>query len=427
VKFHSELASVLSTHAIRCVYQPVVDLDDGQVVAFEALMRGPAGTSLESPMALLDAAQTDTELAMLDQLAHTFALSEMVSHADGAGRAVFLNVEPRGIAKQLPDSVVGPWVRGRAAALGRGLQLVIELTERALLDDPGLVLWMVGQMRAFGARIALDDVGALPESLAFLPVVRPDVVKLDLRLIQDHGTLEIAQITNAVRAYAEESGADIVAEGVESEADHEVALSLGATLGQGWLYGRPAALPATLGAHRVIARVAPLPDLPGATPFEVVTERRSARLGAKGLLLPISHSLEDAAGSLAIPPLLLGCFQDAQFFTARTESRYERLAQRLPLVGALGVSMPDEPAAGVRGAALDRQDALTGEWDVIVLGAHYAAALVALDHGDAWAAHSRRRFDYIVTHDRSLVIAAAQTMLSRLLRLQNPSTVGHAA
>jgi hypothetical protein len=301
--------------------------------------------------------------------------------------------------------------------------VVIELTERALLDDPGLMLWSVAEMRDLGARIALDDVGALPESLAFLPVVRPDVVKLDLRLVRDHGSLEIAQIANAVRSYAEESGAAVVAQGVETEADHEVALSLGATLGQGWLYGRPAALPSDLGPRREVARVAGASSASGDTPFEVVSAERPTRRGQKAVLLPISHSLEDAAASLAIPPLLLGCFQDAEFFTARTRERYTRLGRRLPLVGALGTAMPSEPAPHVRGADLEGQDALTGEWNVIVLGAHYAAALVALDLGDFRTEGSRRRFDYVVTHDRELVIAAAQTLLTRLLRRQDAESV----
>ncbi|MCU1593240.1 MAG: Phytochrome-like protein cph2 [Frankiales bacterium] len=416
---HRELVELLHQRAVRCVYQPVVDLEDRHVVAYEALMRGPAGSPMESPVALLNAARTQTELATLDRLAHTVALREMTSHPGAAGHALFLNIEPRGIGQQLPESLERPWQAGRDAAIDSGLQVVIELTERALLDDPGLMLWSVGEMRDLGARIALDDVGALPESLAFLPVVRPDVVKLDLRLVREHGSLEIARITHAVRAYAEASGAAVVAEGVETERDHEVALSLGATLGQGWLYGRPGGLPAELGACRDLARVPPGPEVDGQTPFEVVAGQRRPRPGDKGLLLPISHSLEDAARALAIPPLLLGCFQDVQFFTPHTQARYTDLAAGLPLVGALGTSMPASPAPGVRGAPLAEQDALVGEWNVIVLGAHYAAALVALDRGDFRTQGRDRRFDYVVTHDRDLVIAAAQTLLTRLLRRED--------
>jgi EAL domain-containing protein (putative c-di-GMP-specific phosphodiesterase class I) len=78
-----------------------------------------------------------------------------------------------------------------------------------------------------------------------MPLLRPDVVKLDLRLVQERPGPEIAQIMNAVNAYAEQSGAVVLAEGIEDDAHLRAARGLGATLGQGWLFGRPAAGPAT--------------------------------------------------------------------------------------------------------------------------------------------------------------------------------------
>jgi DICT domain-containing protein len=72
------------------------------------------------------------------------------------------------------------------------------------------------------------------------------------------------------------------------------------------------------------------------------------------------------------------------------------------------------PVAGVRGAELAADDPLHGEWDVIAVGPHFAGALVALDHGDS-GADGERRFDYTITHDRGLVIQAAQTLLATLL------------
>jgi EAL domain-containing protein (putative c-di-GMP-specific phosphodiesterase class I) len=413
------IPELLRQEGIRCVYQPVVDLVTRQLVAYEALMRGPAGSPLESPVALLAAARGDRDFAALDRVAHRVALDEMVAHPDAGGQALFLNIEPRGIGQALPSQIAVPWERAREAAIAAGLDVVIELTERALVDDPGVVMWSVEQMRGLGARIALDDVGASAESLAFLPLVRPDIVKLDLRLVREHGTAEVAAISNAVRAYGEETGAAVVAEGVESEADHLIAVSLGATLGQGWLYGRPAPLPTRMPAHLPIPRVTPAAELAGSTPYEVpyevVASRRTTRIGRKEVLLPISRSLEEAARRLAMPPLLLASFQRAEYFTAGTASRYTELAQRLPVVGALGRNMPATPADGVRGAALADQETLAGEWSVIVLGAHYAAALVGSERGET-AAEAARTFEYVVTHDRALVTAAAQTLLRRLLR-----------
>ena len=76
-------------------------------------------------------------------------------------------------------------------------------------------------------------------SLAFLPLLRPDVVKLDLRLVQERPGPAIAEIMNAVNAHAERTGAVVLAEGIETEEHLVMARALGATLGQGWLFGRP--------------------------------------------------------------------------------------------------------------------------------------------------------------------------------------------
>src|SRR3712207_7120838 len=95
---------------------------------------------------------------------------------------------------------------------------------------------IVARVRELGWSIALDDVGADPMSLAFMPLLRPDVVKLDLRLVQDEPGPAIAEIMNAVNAYAERSGARVLAEGIENDHHLRMAKALGATLGQGWLF-----------------------------------------------------------------------------------------------------------------------------------------------------------------------------------------------
>jgi DICT domain-containing protein len=82
-------------------------------------------------------------------------------------------------------------------------------------------------------------------------------------------------------------------------------------------------------------------------------------------------------------------------------------------VGAFGTGMSAAPATGVRGAALADDDELTGEWSVLVLGPHFAGALVARDLGDA-GPDPDRRFTFATTYDRGLVIAAARTLLERI-------------
>ena len=125
----------------------------------------------------------------------------------------------------------------------RRLRVVMEVTERAVARDPAGLLGAVAWARAVGWGVALDDVGAEPASLAVMPFVRPDVIKLDLRLIQGRTTAEVARIVNAVRAQAEQTGAHILAEGIETRRHAEIARTMGATIGQGYLYGRPGRLP----------------------------------------------------------------------------------------------------------------------------------------------------------------------------------------
>jgi EAL domain-containing protein (putative c-di-GMP-specific phosphodiesterase class I) len=80
------------------------------------------------------------------------------------------------------------------------LDVVLEITERALSTRPAELLATVERLRADGWKIALDDVGADEMSLAFMALLRPEVVKLDLSLVQRRPNPAIAEIMNAVNA-----------------------------------------------------------------------------------------------------------------------------------------------------------------------------------------------------------------------------------
>jgi DICT domain-containing protein len=126
--------------------------------------------------------------------------------------------------------------------------------------------------------------------------------------------------------------------------------------------------------------------------------------------MPMSRHLEALAGSGPEPPVLLACFQDARHFSPVTAERFARIAGHSPLVAALGAGLSGEPAPGVRGAGLSADDPLLGEWNVIVVGPHRAAALVARDVGES-TKDGERQFDFALTHDRALVVEAARSLL----------------
>jgi DICT domain-containing protein len=151
-----------------------------------------------------------------------------------------------------------------------------------------------------------------------------------------------------------------------------------------------------------------------ASPFSLV-DPSAIQIGPKHLLLGLSEHLEHQGLALETPPVVLGAFQHARYFTSDTARRYYRLASRCPLVAALGTGMSPEPILGVRGASLSVDDPLRGEWVIAVVGAHYAGALIAHDLGDTGPDRDRR-FAFILTHDYATVLAAARSLLDRVTK-----------
>ncbi|MDA0136433.1 DICT sensory domain-containing protein [Solirubrobacter deserti] len=151
-----------------------------------------------------------------------------------------------------------------------------------------------------------------------------------------------------------------------------------------------------------------------ASPYRAVAARVRPRRGTKALLLAISRHLEAQVAAQGESAVVFAAFQEARHFTPRSAARYEKLAASAALVGALGVGLTAEPVPGVRGADLDVDDALAGEWNVTVVAPHFAAAFVARDLGDTDCADMERRFDFCLTYDRDLAVEAARGLLARI-------------
>ena len=397
------VGEVLATGGLRSVFQPLVRLEDQQVIGFEALSRGPAGHPLESPIALLDAARAAGRLGELDWACRASAIRGAAGAGLDPSLSWFVNVEPESLTIPCP-----PQYRPDLAGADQ-LRVVVELTERALVHDPAELFATVERVRSSGWGVALDDVGADPASLALLPFLDPDVVKLDMRLVSRHMDRDVAAVATAVRAHAEATGATILAEGIETERDVLVAQALGASYGQGWFFGRPGPLPEHTDPVTALGLVAGRGRRDERTPFELVSAVKTTAVTHKRLLRPISRHLEDQAISGGVPMVILGCFQHARFFTPRSADRYARLAASTAFTAAFGTELAAEPAPGVRGALLNEGDRLVDEWNVLVVGPHYAGALVARDLGDT-GPDDERRFEYVVTHDRALVLDAARSL-----------------
>jgi EAL domain-containing protein (putative c-di-GMP-specific phosphodiesterase class I) len=379
-EMHS-IDEVLRHGAVSSVFQPIVDLDRHEIVAYEALARGPVG-ELQSPAALFAEARRTGNLARLDHLCRAAAFSGALDIGLLAPQTLFVNVEPEVVDTAPLESLLA-----LSEEAPGGLRVVLEITERALAARPAELLRTVARIREVGWGVALDDVGAHPASLTFMPLLQPDVIKLDLSLVQRRPDRTVAEIMNAVNAHAEATGAVILAEGIETHAHVDIARSLGARLGQGWLLGRPTPHLSTAFEHGALA----LPsqghsDDAGRTPsspFACLPSGAALRVSTKPLLVQISKQLEREALRLGETCLVAATFQEARHFTPATTERYAALAGSLGFVAALGKGLPAEPLNGVRGADIRADDDIAEEWDLVVLSPHFSAALLARDLGRA--------------------------------------------
>lgn len=410
------LRDTASTRAVKPVFQPIVDLTTDVVVGTEALARWPGAPGVD-PSAVIDAARTRGLVHDIDRACRNAALraASARGHLDH-GLTVFINVEP--------DALIESHRSGSSFDIPTdGVRIVLELTERALLHNPAQLLTAVLDARANGMGIALDDVGQHPDSLTLLSLIAPDVVKLDGSLLAEAPTPDQLRTIAAVNAYAEATGATILAERIETDDERRRAQNLGATLGQGWLFGRPAVLPPDPWPPlhpRDRVRIDTNLSLVPARPSDVIGRRE--RIVDEPVLVRLSRYLEQELATFHEPLTILASLDHARDFTSDDAARYSELATRHPLVEMIGLDVAAEPVAGVRRTSIGSEHPLVGEWTVVVVGRHFFAALIAREvsadstDGGPPGSNGPRHFRYALTYDRATVTQAGRALLRHMHR-----------
>jgi EAL domain-containing protein (putative c-di-GMP-specific phosphodiesterase class I) len=397
------VGDVLAHKSVEIGFQPVVDLVSQRPVGFEALARGPAGTELETPHALFEAAREAGRLDELDWLCQREALRAALRAGLRAPAVLFVNVEADASGFLPLD------LRALYAEATAKMVVAVEITERALTGRPAALLGRIADMRALGCTVALDDVGTTPDSLAMMAVLAPDVVKLDLAELAGRPERDLAEVVDAVASHAERSGTTVLVERIETAAEARLAATLGARLAQGWLFGprehlvTAPAPPAERPVHAAFHA-----DPRDTTPFQLVAEGCEVRRASRELLAGLSRHLEEQARSLGRGTLLVGGFDEVAGFDDAARRRYAELARELAFCGAVGTGMPSEPADGVHGGRLHAGDPVAHEWTVAVVSPHASAAL------SAYGPDADGQYDYVLTHDRELAAAATAALMARI-------------
>ena len=221
---------------LRLVYQPVIDTRDGRIVGAEAFARwSPDGRTWQAPAKFLEMAHATGRMGEVTRLVLTRALMEC-RPADN-GIALSINLSPRDV---LRDGVAETLANITADAGGSPFDLILEVTERALIDDPRRATRQLEALREHGFRIALDDFGAGWSSLSQLRDLPLDLIKLHGALAEalpgDPGARAVAGM---IVALTWQLGLGCTIKGIETEAQAQAARALGITCMQGYHFGAP--------------------------------------------------------------------------------------------------------------------------------------------------------------------------------------------
>jgi EAL domain-containing protein (putative c-di-GMP-specific phosphodiesterase class I)/CheY-like chemotaxis protein len=210
--------------------QPVVSWSKRTVHAYEALLRTDEA-SLRNPLDFLDSADQLGRSAELGKRVRERIAAQMPNLPPGAN--MFVNICPVDL---VDEALCG----GTDALTPFASRVVLEVTERAALDQIEGLPAAVAKLRALGYRIALDDLGAGYAGLSSVALLEPEIVKVDMSLVRGiHLSATKQKLFRAFSTLCRDLGTEIVAEGVELAEERDCLTQLGGDLYQGYLFARP--------------------------------------------------------------------------------------------------------------------------------------------------------------------------------------------
>ncbi len=233
--------NALAPGVLSVVFQPICTLG-GEIVGAEALARFACEPLRGPDLWFAEAAHVGLQLE-LEIAAVRAALAALTSLPEHL--YLTINVSPTTVA----TTALRKLLEREDAA-----RVVVEITEHARIDDYDELGESLATLRAFGARVAVDDAGAGFASLRHILRLAPEFIKLDRTLIdgiEADGSRQALAV--GLISFAESIGAEIIAEGIERVEEVEKLMELGVCFGQGYFFARPAPLPLALVAPTALA------------------------------------------------------------------------------------------------------------------------------------------------------------------------------
>jgi diguanylate cyclase (GGDEF)-like protein/PAS domain S-box-containing protein len=236
----NELRRAVDASSFILHYQPIVDLETGRIVGLEALARWEhADRGLVSPAEFIPLAEETGLIFGIGEWALRQACIDMEAWQSDGATDLYLNVNVSG--KQFSQ----PHMVDQVAAIldETGLNprsLKLEITESVIMHDAESAIDMLSRLTELGARVCIDDFGTGYSSLSYLLRFPADTLKIDRSFVWALGSGQRnTQIVGTIVSLGKSLGMDVVAEGVETEAQRDQLRAVGCRYAQGYLFGRP--------------------------------------------------------------------------------------------------------------------------------------------------------------------------------------------
>ena len=229
----SDLRELIEKGDLQILFQPIVSLQTGLPMGYEALARGPKGTFFENPADLFVFASDVNMLNELDSLSRNLSIKK--AKFLKKGDVLFLNVDPS--ITNTADFKNLEFLKGSDITPG---QICIEITERTFVKHFAVLTMNLKEMRARGVRVAIDDVGEGYSSLNAIAELKPDFIKMDISIIRDMDKDNVKQnLVRLVAGLAKNINSRLIGEGIETKEECDTLKSLGVDYGQGYFFMKP--------------------------------------------------------------------------------------------------------------------------------------------------------------------------------------------
>lgn len=227
------LKEIIEQEKINILFQPIVRFQAKSVLGYEALMRGPEGTELESPELLFDLAREGNLVWQLDRLCRKKILSYAKDFSNNL--TLFLNSSPESIydpefaqLQLLEKELLNPE------------NLVIEITERGIVKDFEAFYEILKSLQEKKIKIAIDDAGSSYVSLRNVAKLKPDYIKIDVSVIRNIDVDKVRQdVLSTWLNFAQRIGSVLIAEGIQTKEEYDFLIGSGVSIGQGYLFAKP--------------------------------------------------------------------------------------------------------------------------------------------------------------------------------------------